>query len=90
MVIYRDIFSPVNASLSAKAIFWEELCSCAESTGSNKGTEIYVRLFCLICHVTFNFIFSAIFLPVRYLTLIFLKSLLSFTLSAQDSLTYNL
>ena len=42
-VIYWDIFSPVNASLSAKSLFWEGLCSCAVSTGSDKGTEIYVE-----------------------------------------------
>ena len=54
-MIYWDIFSPVNASLSAKSTFWEELCSCAVSTGSNKETEIYVSVFCLICYVTINF-----------------------------------
>ena len=79
-----DIFSPVNASLSAKSIFWEELCSCAVSTGSDKGTEIYVSVFCFICYVILNFNFSAC-----YLTLIFLQSPLSFNLSAKKKgLTY--
>ena len=43
-IINWDIFSPVNASLSVKSISLEELCSCAVSTGSNKGTEIYVNI----------------------------------------------
>ena len=43
-VIYWDIFSPVNASLSVKSKFWEALCSFAVSTGSNKETEIYENI----------------------------------------------
>ena len=78
---YRDIFSPVNASLSGKSIFWEKLFPCAASTGSNKGTEIYM---CFLFDLLYD-----LFLPVIWL-LFFLQSPLSFTLSIKDSLTYNL
>ena len=56
-MIYFNIFSPVNASLSLESMFWEDVCPCAVSTGANKRTEIYVSVFCLTCYVRINFNF---------------------------------
>ena len=46
-MIYWDISSPVNASLSVKSKFWEEIGSCAVSTGSERNRNLCKRFRCI-------------------------------------------